>query len=192
MDRKTILFETIIKTVFFVFSIIAAVFVVKNIISMFPLYSINKTDEIEIFDAISKTHIGKIFDNIGASSFINNEIIHKALVSFVYNVETICIIFLIITLSLLFVFFIFPKWKLIASYLKLSAVLILSYISKYLLFALCFLIFYKNTLPSFFITINVGTTLYLIICLIQLFILSLWIIKFIFNILGDIKSYTSY
>ena len=192
MERKGLLFEIIVKGIYFVFSIIAAVFVVKNIISFFSLYQANTVNESELYAIVGNTHIGKIFSDIGGFMAIDGNIIKKALISFVNNIEGVAIVFLIMTLFLTLIYFVFIKWNLISSYLKLSFVSIGLYLLKYVFFGLCILIFFKDSYPSLVIALNIGTSLYLIVCMAQLFIFSLWIIKFIFNILADLKSYIKY
>lgn len=192
MERKGLLFEIIIKGIYFIFSIIASVFVVKNIISFFTLYQANIVEESELYAIVGNTHIGKIFSDIGGFMAIDGNIIKKALISFVNNIEGIAIVFLVMTLILTLIYFVFIKWNLISSYLKLSFIVIGLYLLKYVLFGLCILLFFKDSYPSLVIALNVGTSFYLIICLAQLFVFSLWIIKFIFNILADLKSYIKY
>lgn len=192
MERKGLLFEIIVKGIYFVFSIIAAVFVVKNIISFFSLYQANTVNESELYAIVGNTHIGKIFSDIGGFMAIDGNIIKKALISFVNNIEGVAIVFLIMTLFLTLIYFVFIKWNLISSYLKLSFVSIGLYLLKYVFFGLCILMFFKDSYPSLVIALNIGTSLYLIVCVAQLFIFSLWIIKFIFNILADLKSYIKY
>ena len=192
MERKGLLFEIIIKGIYFIFSIIAAVFVVKNIISFFTLYQANIVEESELYAIVGNTHIGKIFSDIGGFMTIDGNIVKKTLISFVNNIEGVAIAFLIMTLILTLLYFVFIKWNLIASYLKLSFITIGLYLLKYVLFGLCILLFFKDSYPSLVIALNVGTSLYLIDCLTQLFVFSLWIIKFIFNILVDLKSYINY
>ena len=192
MERKGLLFEIIIKGIYFIFSIIAAVFVVKNIISFFTLYQANIVEESELYAIVGNTHIGKIFSDIGGFMTIDGNIVKKTLISFVNNIEGVAIAFLIMTLILTLLYFVFIKWNLIASYLKLSFITIGLYLLKYVLFGLCILLFFKDSYPSLVIALNVGTSLYLIDCLTQLFVFSLWIIKFIFNILIDLKSYINY
>lgn len=73
MERKGLLFEIIIKAIYFIFSIIASVFVVKNIISFFTLYQANTVDESELYAIVGNTHIGKIFSDIGGFMAIDRK-----------------------------------------------------------------------------------------------------------------------
>lgn len=192
MERKGMLYEIIIKLTFAIFSFIASVFVVKNIISMLPLFKSFSYDEFELYDVVYKTHIGEIFKDMGIYQQIDGKIILKAVSSFIVNIEWIGIVFLLLSVTLSILYFIFIKWKLIGTYLKMSGVFILCYILKYILFACCILIIFKNSLTSISLALIIGTIVYIIFSLPQIFILILWIIKFIFNIGSDIKYYYSH
>ncbi len=189
MERKGQLIEIIIKSVYFIFSIIAAVFIVKNIISMIPLYRSFQFSEQEMYNFILKTPFGIIYKDIGNVELIDSSIVSRAIVAFIKNIHWGGIIFLIITLIMLFTYFMFIKWQLVGTYLKLSSYLILAHLAKYILFALSILIFFKDDMASFSLSMIIGTSLYLILSLVELFILSLFIIKFILNIANDIKTF---
>ena len=192
MSKKELISEIVIKGIYFIFSIIASIFVVKNIISFASLYQANSVDEQTLYQIIGKTQIGKIFADLNGVFVIDSTVIIKTLTSFLKNIEVICIVFLVLTLALLLLYFIFTNWSLVASYLKLSAISIVLYLLKYVLFGLSVLIFFKDSYTSIIVALNLGTTLYLLISAAQLFFFSLWIIKFIFNILLDLKSYIQY
>lgn len=192
MERKGQLIEIIIKSVYFLFSIIAAVFIVKNIISMFPLYKSFQLNEQEMYTFILKTPFGCIYKDIGHVEMIDSNIVSKAILAFIKNIHWCGIIFLTITLIMLFTYFMFIKWQLVGTYLKLSSYLIFAYIAKYILFALSILIFFKDDMNSFALSIIIGTSLYLILSLVEVFILSLFIIKFILNIAFDLKTIYSH
>ena len=49
MEKKAQLYEIIIKLSFAVFSFIAAIFVVKNVLHMLPLFKTSSLEEFEIF-----------------------------------------------------------------------------------------------------------------------------------------------
>ena len=95
MERKGMLYEIIIKLTFAIFSFIASVFVVKNIISMLPLFKSFSYDEFELYDVVYKTHIGEIFKDMGIYQQIDGKIILKAVSSFIVNIEWIGIVFLL-------------------------------------------------------------------------------------------------
>ena len=192
MEKHKIIYELIIKFIYFIFSIIASVFVVKNIISFITIYNVNVVDEADFYGIIGKTHIGKIFNDIGGYIAIDGNIVSKTLLSFINNIEIIAIIFLIMTILLALLYFVFTNWRLVSSYLKLSFISIGLYLIKYILYGLCILVFFKDSYPSLALALNIANSLYMIICLLQLFVFSLWIIKFLFNILSDVKSYINY
>ena len=189
MEKKAQLYEIIIKSCFALFSFIAAIFIIKNMLSMFPLYTSFSSDQLGLFELIYNTHIGEILKDIGPVHTINFKLILKGFACFLLNLEWIASLFLLLTLALLVLKFIFIKWSLVGNYLKLSGLLILAYVLKYLMFLLCFALFYKGGESSLALSFVIGTSLYLLLSLGQLIILSLWIIKFIFNIVGDIIYY---
>ncbi len=189
MERKGQLIEIIIKSVYFIFSIIAAVFIVKNIISMIPLYRSFQFSEQEMYNFILKTPFGIIYKDIGNVELIDSSIVSRAIVAFIKNIHWGILVFLAITLIMIFTYFMFIKWQLVGTYLKLSSYLILAHLAKYILFALSILIFFKDDMASFSLSMIIGTSLYLILSLVELFILSLFIIKFILNIANDIKTF---
>ena len=130
--------------------------------------------------------------NFGQNFLIDGNIVSKTLLSFINNIEIIAIIFLIMTILLALLYFVFTNWTLVSSYLKLSFISIGLYLIKYILYGLCILVFFKDSYPSLALALNIANSLYMIICLLQLFVFSLWIIKFLFNILSDVKSYINY
>lgn len=192
MEKKGILCEMIIKTIFAIFSFIASIFIVKNIISIFPFFNAYSYEEQSLYDVVYKTHIGEIFKDMGIFQQIDNNIVVKAVTSFIINIEWIGIVLLVLTLILLLLYFIFIKWKLLKTYLKMSGILIAFYLLKYILFACCFLIFFKDSLTSVCFSLIIGAIIYIIFSLMELTILFLWIIKFIFNIGNDFKYYYSH
>lgn len=189
MEKKGIVIEIILKFLFAAFSFIAAIFVVKNIISMSNLLKSFSYDEIELYDAVNSTHLGLIFNDIGVFLKIDGTTIFKVLTSFIANIEWIGIIFLLLSIGVSIVYFIFIKWKVFETYLKMSGLLILCYILKYILFACSILLFFKDNLASLSLALVIGTIIYIIISLFELILFVLWMLKFILNIVGDIKYY---
>lgn len=187
MEKKGELIEFIIKLVYFIFSMIAFVFIVKNVITMFPLYRIYQYDEQEIYNAIYKTSFGPIVENMGVIEVIDSSMILNIILAFIKNLNWLEVVFLVLTMIMTFVFFLFIKWHFIETYLKLTGYLLFTYLGKYLFFALSILFFYKNDIASFSFSIIIGTSLYLILSIIELFIISLFIIKFILNLRMDLK-----
>ena len=192
MEKKSFLYELIIKFIYFLFAFVASVFVVKNIISIFPLFKSFQLDEIQLNDVILKTTFGKIYYDMGVVEYINLKTIFKAISAFFTNIEGIVIVFGIITIAMLLIYFIFTKWKLISYYLNKSNYLAMLYIWKHILFAVCILFFYRNSLSSLSLSFVLGTSIYLILSLIELFILSIWMIKFIFDFIKVLKTIYNY
>ena len=75
MEKKAQLYEIIIKLSFAVFSFIAAIFVVKNVLHMLPLFKTSSLEEFEILGLIYKTPVGSTLKDIGTASTINVEIL---------------------------------------------------------------------------------------------------------------------
>lgn len=189
MEKKGIIIEMTLKFLFAAFSFIAAIFVVKNIISMSFLLKSFSYDETKLYDVVNTTHIGLIFNDIGIFIKIDGSTVLKVLVSFIANIEWIGIIFLLLNIYIGIVYFIFIKWKIFETYLKMSGLLILTYLLKYLLFACSILLLFKDSLTSISLALIVGTIVYILLSLFELTLLLLWMIKFIINIKGDIKYY---
>ena len=192
MEKKAQLYEIIIKCSFAIMAFIMSIFVVKNIISIIPLLKSFSFDEITLYREFYSTHIGEIIKDMGIINRIDFLIIMKGFTSFLLNIEWIMYLLLIMTMCLLIIRFIFLKWTLVKQYIKISSAIIISYFLKYLIFALCFAIFYKGGIKSMSLSFVVGSSFYIIISIIELFFLSLFIIKFIFNIYGDLKYYCAH
>lgn len=192
MEKKAQLYEIIIKLSFAIFGFIASVFVVKNIISMLPLFESFSYDERGLYDAIYKTNIGNILNDIGIVSIFNFNLIVKGFFAFLANIGVLAIIFLLMVLVILILRFIFIKWTLLHFYLKISGLVILSFILKYLSFAIVFGFTYDYGTYSLALSFVIGSATYLIFSITQLFFLCYFIIKFILNISNDINYYCSH
>lgn len=192
MEKKAQLYEIIIKLSFAIFSFFSAIFVVKNAIFMFPLYRSFSYSETKLYSLIYNTPIGDILNDIGPVTHFSFDVIIKGFVAFLSNVEWIGILFLLMLIVLLLLRFMFINWTLIKQYLKLSLILIGLYILKFALFGILFAIFYKDGARTMALGFVVGTSAFLLVSIAQLFVLSLWIIKFIFNIVNDVKYYYSH
>lgn len=192
MEKKGQLYEIIIKLTYALISFIAAIFVIKNMLSMAPLFKSFSYQEFELVGLIHKTPFKSILKDIGTIDSVNVEILIKGFFSFLSSLEWISIVFLILFVCLLILYFTFIKWSLVKDYLFLSALEILFFLLKYILFGLSFAIFYKGGGESMALSFIIGTILFYVFSLAQLFILSLWIIKFIFNIGSDLKYYYSH
>ena len=192
MEKKAQLYEIIIKLSFALFSFIAAIFVMKNILYILPLFKTTSLEEFEILGLIYKTPVGNILKDIGTVNTINVEVLFKGFMSFLSHLEWISVIFLIMMIVLLMFRFIFIKWSLVKDYLHLSLYEILFFILKYICFGLSFAIFYKGGADGMSLACIIGSILFIIFSLAQIFILSLWIIKLIFNIVSDLKYYFSH
>ena len=192
MEKKAQLYEIIIKLSFALFSFIAAIFVMKNVLYILPLFKTSSLEEFEILGLIYKTPIGNILKDIGTVNTINVAVLFKGFMSFLSHLEWISVFFLLMMIVLLMFRFIFIKWSLVKDYLHLSLYEILFFILKYICFGLSFAIFYKGGADGMSLACIVGSILFIIFSLAQIFILSLWIIKFIFNIVSDLKYYFSH
>lgn len=192
MEKKAQLYEIIIKLTFAVISFVAAIFVVKNIISMLPLFKSLSCSEKEIYELIYQTNIGNILNEIGIVSNFNFLLLVKGFVAFLKQTNLLAILFLVIIIATLLLHFIFIKWKLLSSYLKISALIILSYILKYLSFAALFGLIYKYSTYTLALSLTIGNVFYLIFSIFELFLFSLYIVRFVLNISGDIKYYCSH
>ena len=192
MEKKAQLYEIIIKFVFAVVSFISAVFVVKNLFFMLPLFNSFSCNERQLYELIYNTQFGGILSHIGVITTFSFNTIVKGFIGFIANIEWIGILFLLLTIALLLLRFIFINWTLVKQYLHLALISILLYILKLALFGLAFDICYKDSTRSIALGFVAGTVVYLITCCAQIFVFSLMIIKFIFNISGDIKYYLSH
>ena len=188
MEKIGQISELAIKIVYGILAFIMSVFIVKNIILMFPLLGSMKLDENSLVQLISTTRIGPIYESIEAYHDVDNKLVSSVIVSFLSNIEWIAIVFLIITILMLFTLFMFIKWKLIASYLKLSGLIAACYLFKYILFGICFLIFFNDSFEGVTRSFLVGTIIYIIVSLFELFLCSLFIIKLVLNFSSDVKA----
>lgn len=187
MERKGRIYEMIIKATYFLLAFIAGVFIMKNIISVFPFFKSISYNEQQFYSTISNTQFGKIYNDIGIVEVIDKNVIANTIIAFFVNVEWIVLVFLIVSVALLFIYFMFIKWELIENYLIMTAYLFICYLLKYVLFALPILMFYKGTDSSLSISFIIGSSLYIIISLLEFVILSKLMIKFIFSFINDIK-----
>lgn len=192
MEKKAQLYEIIIKLSFAIFSFFSAIFVVKNAIFMLPLYNSFSCNETQLYSLIYNTPIGNILNDIGPVTYFSFSLIIKGLIAFLNNIEWIGVIFLFMLIILLLLRFMFINWTLVKQYLKLSLILVGLYVLKFALFGILFAIFYRGGERTMALGFVVGTSAFLLVSICQLFILSLWIIKFIFNIVSDIKYYYSH
>ena len=192
MEKKAQLYEIIIKFTFAICAFVSAIFVVKNVIFMLPLYKSFSCDINGLYALIYNTPFGDILNDIGIVKDLSFTVIYKGFVAFLANIEWIGLVFLLLTIALLCLRFMFPKWVLVKQYLYMSLINILLYILKFGLFALAFLIIFKDGPRTVSLSFIVGTSLFILISFFQLIVLSLWIIKFIFNIVSDVKYYYSH
>lgn len=189
MEKRAQLYEIIIKLLMAIIAFITGVFVAKNAVFMLPLFESVGKSEVELYEIIYATSIGDILKDIGVIVNVDLKIILKGFTAFLLNVEWISIVFLLVTLVLLMLSFVFVKWKLVKSYSRISLSIIGLYILKYLLFLLSFALIYKNGEKSMAMSFIVGNSLFMICSFIELFLLCLFVVKFILNIVGDIKYY---
>lgn len=187
MEKFGQILEIIIKTIFAAFSIVAVVFLVKNVIFMLMFFKLDGTNEAMFYNVFSNTFIGKVYNTMGAVIDINAMIILRGIVSYFLNLEVICCIFIMLIINLLVLYFIFIKWALLKTYLKMSGIVIASYIFKHAFILLFLAIFNDYSLENVCLALKVGSIFYLLLSIIEFIIFMLWIIKFMVNIVFDIK-----
>lgn len=190
MEKLGQLLEILIKFIFAMFSTVACIFVVKNAFSMLSFFNLKEVDDALFYKILGNTQIGKVYNSMGVVIGLNMYSIICGILAFIINIEWICVAFLIIFIGLLTSYFIFIKWKLIKAYLKMCLALMISYIVKYLIVLLFLAILNDNSMEGFYLAFKVGAVFYFLISLIELFILSLWILKFFINIYSDIRQLT--
>ena len=191
MKKAGHLYEIIIKSVYLIVGIVGLITIFNGVINIVPLLSSFSYDYSEIQDKVMNTEFNTAFKTLTSVDYFNSSLIMKTVLSFIANLSFLPYIFLIITTLLTILYFLFVKWPLVSSYFKVSLIHILLFIGKYVLFGLTLLIFYTNDIRSLATGLLIGTILYLIFSLLQIFFHSLWILKFILNISEDIKDYNN-
>ena len=119
MEKTGQIIEIIIKLVVAIFSIVAAVLVVRNCFSMFGFLTLGNNEEMKLYDVLSKTQIGKVFSDIGVFVDLNKTVIIIGFASFLNNLEFICIFYFVILLAILLLYFLFVKWSLLKNYINI-------------------------------------------------------------------------
>ena len=188
MEKTGRILELIIKFIFAIFSAISIVFVVRNSISMFGFLTVTNDNSAIFYATLNNTHIGKVYNSFTSLNEINLNIIHQGFVSFVSNMDVICYIFFALFVILLITYFAFMKWEIIKSYIKISCYLILTYLSKFVFILLMIAICFDGSEPSVYLALKIGTIFYYLFAMVEMFLLSLWIAKFILNLKDDFKS----
>lgn len=192
MEKRSIYYEFILKCVFFLISFIMAIFTILNVIKIVPLLQAYSISNEKLYSLFFKTDVGNIFTHMVVfedSNFFT--MLNEALNALIISLKWIDIGFLLLFGILLIAAFIYPKWKLVNTYLKLSAFLIIAYLLRYISFALCVLYFFKDSVIGLTNGLFFGTIFYLLFCLSMIFIMSLFMIKFIFNVYFDVKNIMS-
>ena len=187
MERTGHLIEFIIKIIFAIFSVIAVIFVVRNCALMFGFFTVTNEDSLVFYKTLSETHVGKIYNSFGSFNEINLSIIHQGFVAFITNMDFICYVFVFLLIALLIVFFTFPKWDMVKSYIKISLYILLAYLAKYVFILLALAICFDGSETSVYLSLKIGTIFYYIISFAEMFLLSLLICKFVLNLKSDIR-----
>ena len=188
MEKTGQKLELLIKGITAIFGIIAIIFIVRNCISMTGFWFVKDENDVIFYHTLQNTHVGKVYNSLGVINDVNLNVIKLGFVSFITNIDWICYVFLFITILLLIAFFTFPKWEFVGHYLRHSLYLFFAYLSKYM-FVLIFLgLFFDGTESSVYLSMKVSTISYFVFSFIEMFILSLWIVKFILNLPYDLKS----
>ena len=191
MEKKGHLYEIIIKAIFLVVGIIGLILIFSNLIHILPLLNSFSLDYNQMHLYIVDTELAPAYKVLTSVDYLNGSVIVKVLLSFVINLPIFSLLFLLLTLVMGIIYFLFVKWPLIRSYFKLSLVHIGLFIVKYVLFGLLLLAFYSSDMKSLAVGLFIGTITYILISLVQIFLHSLWVLKFIFNISDDIKEYNN-
>ena len=191
MEKKGHLYEIIIKSIYLIVGIIGLIIILNGIVNIVPLFASFSLDYNQMQSAIMNTEFASSYKTLTSVDYFNSSLILKILLSFIANLSIFPYLFLVLTLLLSMLFFIFIKWPLVSSYFKISLMQICVFIGKYLLFGLSLLIFYNNDIKSLATGLFIGTIVYLLTSILQIFLHSLWILKFVLNISEDIKAYNN-
>lgn len=187
MEKTGQIIEIIIKLVAAIFSIIAAVLVVRNCFSMFGFLTLGNDEEIKLYDVLSKTQIGKVFSDIGVFIDLNKTVILVGFSSFLNNLEFISIFYFVILLVILLLYFLFVKWSLLKNYINILLIIGASYLLKYIFVLVCLALFNNNNIEGIILSLKIATILYFIISVVEFGCFLLLILKFITNISTDVK-----
>lgn len=191
MEKQGYLYEIIIKALYLIVGIVGLITIFSNLINILPLLKSFSLDYSQMHMYIVETEFAPTYKALTSVDYLNGTVIAKVLMSFIVNLPIFSIFFLILTLFIGIICFLFIKWTLIRSYFKLSLVHIALFIIKYVMFGLLLLAFYSSDMKSLAMGLFIGTITYILISIVQIFLHSLWILKFIFNITDDIKEYNN-
>lgn len=188
MEKRGMIIEIIIKSLLAIIALLSIVFIICDIVGIFPLFGVFKMDEDTLNIAILNSPIGPTFKNMGIVDSINGNVIKDAIISFIVNINGYVILNLSILIALLVTYFVFIRWDLILGYIKVYGFITLFFILKYVLFAFQFVLFYKDDLRSIAISIFIGNIMFILVSLIEIFCFSLFIMRFAFNIKKDLTE----
>lgn len=188
MEKKGVISEFCIKIVFALFATIAIGFLIYDLIVAFPLFKALSTDEQSLYELINHTKFYQIYLDIGVVETLNKTIFFKIIVAFFSHFNFIEIIFLFLFFVLVFAYFIFIKWKFVLSYIKVSLLILMFHLFRFLINGANIYVLYNEEFVSLQKSIFIGNIFYVILEILEMFLLSLWIIKFIFNFEEDIKQ----
>lgn len=192
MGKYQIIKELIIKFFAACISLICIIFVVENMISMFPLFQSMKMTESEIWNCIHQTRLGTLYNSmIVTDDTPIIKMVEQGLFSFFKNIQWFVIVFLCFVLVLFLLRFLNLDDDFVKKYLNIHRWIILIYISKYLFMVLGMAIFFRDSIRSVSIGLVFDTTISMVFDLLLIFFLSLFIIKFVLNISSDMKEIKS-
>ena len=191
MEKKGCLYEIVIKSTYFIIGVIGLILIINGLINIFPMLNSFSLQYSDMHTLILNTEFAEAYKTFSYVDYFNGALIIEVLVSFIANLPIFSLLFLILTTTLGILYFVFVKWDLLRVYFKLSLIHIVLFLIKYIFFGLSLLIFYTSDIKSLATGLFVGTVCYIIISLIQIFLHSLWILKFILNIGEDIKEYNN-
>ena len=187
MTAKKQVAEILIKILFAIIGFVLSINIIKDIISLIPLFN-TSLNENELYSLISNTNIGSIYLKIGAVEGINRTIMYTALVAFFDNIPLFYVLFFSIIVILSFIYFIFSKWNLLEIYIKMAYIVLFLYVFKYIFYGLAFVLFYTGSFNSLSSSLIIGNVIFMIFSLGELFIMFLWILKVLLNIVDDVKT----
>ncbi len=188
MSKNQKLCEFIINFGLFILAFLAGIFIIKDLIAMLPLFKCYSLSENELDTILNNGIVGQIYHEIGQTEFVNFQVVMNVIGAFFNNLNIAPILFLIFFAILLCLKFIFINWNFLSKKLLIFTILLVSFIGKYLLFAISILIFYKGSYSSLCLGLIFGIILYVIFAIIEFSGFIYLISNFIYEGLKNIKT----
>lgn len=189
MEKNQIWKDFIIKFLAACLALICIVFLVGNMLSMFPLFRSLSLSESEIWNYIYQTRLGTLYNSmIVTDDTAILKMAEQGILSFLMNLQWYVLLFLCFVLFLLIFHFINPEDQLVRSYLKVQRFIILFYLLKYVFIVLGIAIFFRNSIRGVSIGLVFDTAFSTVFDLLLIGSFSLFIIKFVLNFMPDLKE----